>query len=103
MVLSGEREGLQPSLSSVVQNYDALKSSFVAVFADREAIAEGLNPLTISHTARTISCGNIGITIATFSVLKGAMRPVLTKAHDTMPDMPKTRPQTDIHRGTSFV
>jgi hypothetical protein len=62
-----------------------------------------LNPLTISHTARTISCGNIGITITTCSVLKGAMRPILTNAHDTMPDMPKTRPQTDIHLGTSFV
>ena len=41
-------EGLQPSLSPIVQIYDALKSSFVAVFADREATADGLNPLTIS-------------------------------------------------------
>ena len=50
MVVSGEvfREGLQPSLSPVVQIYTVLKSSFVAVFADREAIADGLNPLTIS-------------------------------------------------------
>src|SRR4030042_2518187 len=77
--------------------------SFNTVFADREAIADGLNPLTISHTARTSSCGNIGITITTCSVLKGAMRPILTNAHDTMPDMPKTRPQTDINRATSFV
>ena len=62
MVLSGEgfREGLQPSLSPILQIYAALKSSFVAVFADREAIADGLNPLTISHTARTISCRKIG-------------------------------------------
>jgi len=46
MVLSGEREGLQPSLNPMVQIYDALKSSFVAVFADREVIAAGLNLLT---------------------------------------------------------
>ena len=62
MVLSGEgfREGLQPSLSPIVQIYAALKSSFVAVFADPEATADGLNPLTISQTARTISCTAIG-------------------------------------------
>jgi|GEM_PF-5027976 len=48
MVRSGEREGLQPSLSPIVQIYAALISSFVAVFADREATADGLNPLTIS-------------------------------------------------------
>ena len=57
MVVSWEgfREGLQPSLNPVVQIYTVLKSSFVAVFADREAIADGLNPLTISHTARVSS------------------------------------------------
>ena len=62
MDLSGEgfREGLQPSLSPIVQIYAALKSSFVAVFADLEATADGLNPLTISHTAKTISCKPIG-------------------------------------------
>ena len=62
MELSGEgfREGLQPSLSPIVQIYAALKSSFVSVFADREAIADGLNPLTISQTARTISCKKMG-------------------------------------------
>lgn len=103
MVLSGEEESLQPFLSPIVQIYAALKTSFVAVLADREAPADGLNPFMISQTARTISCGNIGISIKTCTVLKGAMRPVLTNAHDTMPKMPKTRPQTDIHRGTNFV
>jgi hypothetical protein len=38
-----------------VQIYAALKSSFVAVFADREAMADGLNPFTIIQTAKTIS------------------------------------------------
>ena len=57
MELSGEgfREGLQPSLSPILQIYDALKSSFVAVLADRAAIADGLNPFTIIHTPKTIS------------------------------------------------
>ena len=43
MGLSGEgfREGHQPSLSCIWQIYDVLKSSFVAVFADREATADG--------------------------------------------------------------
>jgi uncharacterized protein YunC (DUF1805 family) len=31
---SGERKGLQPSLSPIVQVYATLKSSFVAVFAE---------------------------------------------------------------------
>jgi hypothetical protein len=34
--------------------------SFISVLADPEAIADELNPLTISHTARTISCKAIG-------------------------------------------
>jgi len=51
----GFREGLQPSLSPILQIYSALKSSFVAVFAAPDAIADGLNPLTISHTARVNS------------------------------------------------
>jgi hypothetical protein len=41
---SGEREGLQPSLSPIVQIYATLKSSFVAVFADKETTADGLTP-----------------------------------------------------------
>jgi len=56
LLLRGEGygEGLQPSLSPILQIYAALKSSFVAVFADSEVIADGLNPLTISHTAITM-------------------------------------------------
>jgi len=104
MDLSGEGLGRAedpPSPYNAI--YAALKSSFVAVFAGSEAIADGLKPFTISHTARTISCGNIGTTITTCSVPNGAMRPTQTNAQDTMPAMPKTRPQTDNHRGISFV
>ena len=51
--------GLKPLPFPDVPIYDALKSAFVVVFADREAIADGLNPLTISQTARTSSCTKI--------------------------------------------
>ncbi len=37
-----------------------VKSIRYSVFADREAIADGLNPFTISHTAKTISCKPMG-------------------------------------------
>ena len=33
---------------------------FISIYADPEAIADLLNPLTISHTANTISCTAIG-------------------------------------------
>ena len=33
---------------------------FISIYADSEAIADELNPLTISHTAKTISCKAIG-------------------------------------------
>src|SRR3990172_7901411 len=52
--LTGEREGLQPSLSPIVQIYAALQSSFVAVFAGRGATADELTPLSISQTTNTI-------------------------------------------------
>ena len=66
LVLGGEgfREGLQPSLFPVLQIYATLKNSFVAVFADREAIADGLNPFTINQTAKTISCKANGSSIS---------------------------------------
>jgi hypothetical protein len=44
----------------MVPIYAALNSPFVSVFADPEALADGLNPLAISQTAKTISCTAIG-------------------------------------------
>ena len=38
--------------------------------ADPEAIADGLKPLTISHTAKTISCKPIGTLKMTWGVEK---------------------------------
>jgi len=68
-----------------------------------EAIADGLNPLTISHTARTISCGSIGRFNTICAVEKGAMTPYMANKADTMVIMAATTPQPDNHRGTSFV
>ena len=48
-------------MSPLLQIYAALKSALVAFFADREAIAEGLKPLAISHTARVSSCKPMGM------------------------------------------
>ena len=58
-------EDLQPSRSPLLQIYAALKGSFGAVFAEPAAMADGLNPFTISHTARTISCTPSGACKAT--------------------------------------
>ena len=54
------REDHKPSLPSILQIYAALISPVVTVFEGREATADGLNPLTISHTAKTISCKKMG-------------------------------------------
>jgi hypothetical protein len=37
-----------------------IQTWFASVLPDPEAITDGLNPLTISHTAKTISCTAIG-------------------------------------------
>jgi hypothetical protein len=53
-------DGFQPSISSIVEIYAALNSSFIAVFATLEATADGLNPLAISQPPRIISCTAMG-------------------------------------------
>jgi len=53
---------LQDWQSSVILGLPILKcvrSIRYSVFANRAAIADGLNPLTINQTAITISCGAI--------------------------------------------
>jgi len=55
---------LQDWQSSVISGLPILKcvrSIRYSVLADRAAIADGLNPFTISQTAITISCGAITI------------------------------------------
>src|SRR5690242_5227795 len=74
-----------------------------SVFADGEAIADELNPLTISHTARTISCTAMGRAKTTWNVDKGPMRRNMTNTPATRHNVAPTRPQPDNHRGTSLV
>jgi hypothetical protein len=57
-----------PFLDVVVLIIYAALKSLVAVFADREAMADGLNPFTISQTAMTISCGANTISISGLSL-----------------------------------
>ena len=102
--LTGERrEGLQPYLSPLEEIYAALKSSFVAVLADREAIADGLNPLTISHTARVSSFKPIGMLNNMISVFeKGSIWRNIVKKTATKCNVIAMRPQPESHRGISL-
>src|SRR5665647_2726142 len=67
-----------------------------------ERKADGLNPLTINHTAKTISWRPIGALRTLFTVVKPKswVKPVLTVA--TKFKAPPTRPQPDSHRGMSL-
>jgi hypothetical protein len=105
MVVSGEgfREGLQPSLSPILQIYAALKSSFVAVFAALEAITDGLNPLTISHAARVSSCKKIGrLNNRIGDPEKGSIWRNICKKTEVKCNRIATMPQPDSHLGMSF-
>jgi hypothetical protein len=58
----GVQGGLKVLPELVFHIYTALKISFVAVFANREAIADALNPLTVSQTPSENSNSAIGRT-----------------------------------------
>ena len=103
MLLTEARENLRPSLCPMLTVYNAPRSSLVAAFADTAETEDGLNPLTISHTARTSSCGSMGRLKAICAVEKGAMRPYMVNKADNMVIMAATTPQPDNHRGISFV
>ena len=70
--------------------------------ADPEAIAGELNPLTISHTAITISCKNIGKFIIKLDVEKSDCKPNKIKTPVIKDNIIAIIPQTDNHRGMSF-
>ena len=70
--------------------------------ADSEAIADGLNPLTISHTAKTISCKNIGKFIIKLDAEKSDCKPNKIKTPVIKLNIIAIIPQTDNHRGMSF-
>ena len=64
-----------------------------------EAVVDGLNPLTISHAAKIISCAAMGRAKISndeglrLNILKGAFA-----SHNAAP----IRPKTDSHRGMSL-
>ncbi len=66
------------------------------------AITDELKPLTISHTARTISFKANGRTRKDPIIEKG-LRPNMPNTPAVNINGAPMRPQTDINRGTSFV
>ncbi len=96
------REGRQPSLIPIAQIYAALSSSRLAVFADRAATVDGLNPFTINQTAMTISCKKIGKFTTMLTVENGDMRPKRIKNPVPRCNVMAMKPKTDIQRGMSF-
>ena len=72
---------------------------FISVFIDSEAIADELNPLTISHIASTISFRPIG------RYKRGCIpeeEPKTANKHAANHNGTPIRPQPDNHRGMSF-
>ena len=65
-------------------------------------MAEGLNPLTINHTAITISCKNMGKLITMLIVEKGFMRWNIIKKPVVKCIKIAMKPQTEIQRGMSL-
>src|SRR6266508_319089 len=67
------------------------------------AMADGLNPLTISHTAKTISCTAIGSAnmISPPEIEKGSPSNRVSNTADNNNTV-AISPQTDSHRGMSF-
>ncbi len=70
-------------------------------FADSEATADELNPLTISHTARTISSKAAEETTRSRSARRDHKAEHANKPDAKYKGAP-IRPQTDIQRGRSF-
>jgi len=73
---------------------------FISIYADPETIADELNPLTISHTAKTISCTAIGSEKIEISDVR--LKPNIPNKPSANNNMAPIRPQTEINRGTSF-
>jgi hypothetical protein len=70
--------------------------------ADPEAITDGLNPLTISHTAKTISCRPIGTCNKMKTVEKYIIWPDIANKAAASDNATPRKPQPDSHRGMSF-
>ena len=77
-----------PSLFSMCSIYLAYSGS------------DELNPLTISHTARIISCAAIG---SAKNSIDSGLKPNIRKGAVANHNQPPIRPRTANHRGVSFV
>jgi hypothetical protein len=66
--------------------------------ADPEVIADGLNPLTISHTARTTSFSIIG----RYKIIEPEIRPVISNKLTSINNIAAIKPHADNHLGISF-
>jgi len=75
-----------------------IQTLFVSVLADPEAIADGLNPLTISHTAKTISCKAIGMIN---KIVITGKRSNIDSTEPVDKAAAAAKPQPDNHRGMS--
>ena len=67
-------------------------------FTDPEAIADGLNPLTINHIARTISFDIIG----RYKIIAPGIRPVNSNKFASINNIAAIKPHTANHLGISF-
>ena len=70
-------------------------------YADPETTADKLNPLPISHTARTISFKPIGI-VKKIEIVEEGLRPNIPNKPAAKIPIAPIRPQTDKNRGTSL-
>ena len=70
--------------------------------ADAEAIADELNPLTISHTAKTISCKAMGINEKVANTEVSVIKPNISNKAPANNNAAPRKPQTDKNRGMSF-
>ncbi len=73
--------------------------SIYSYFADGEAIAAGLNPLTISQIPRNISFKIIGTAKINPALI---LMPNISNKFHVKTNAAPMKPQTDNHRGTSF-
>jgi hypothetical protein len=82
-------------------NYSRIEQlhSVYLYFADGEAIADGLNPLTISQIPRNISFKIIGRAKIIPALI---LMPNISNKFHVNNNATAMRPQTDSHRGTSF-
>jgi hypothetical protein len=74
----------------------------VLLWAEPEAAADELNPLTISHTARTISFTPMGRFKATWSADMEPVTPKRTSMPAAKPNVVPAIPQPDSHLGMSL-